>query len=88
MGISEQPVVALSTTEAEYIALTAGCQEAIWAKNSLCDLGEPSCVPLVRIENKGGEYCYPKIMHFISGQNTSTSNTILSGNKSRPGSFE
>lgn len=51
----KQPVVALSTTEAEYIALPAGCEESIWAKNILCNLREPSCIPLVRINNKGGE---------------------------------
>jgi hypothetical protein len=51
----KQPVIALSTIEAQYIALTAGCQEAIWVKNLLCDLREPSCIPLVHFNNKGGE---------------------------------
>ena len=36
----KQPVVALSTTEAEYISLTSAAQEAIWMKEFYKDLGE------------------------------------------------
>lgn len=34
-----QPVVALSTTEAEFIALTEGVKEALWLKGFVHDLG-------------------------------------------------
>ena len=34
----EQPVVALSSTEAEYIALCAAVQEVVWLRNLLKDL--------------------------------------------------
>ena len=36
---SLQPVVALSTTEAEYIALTEAAKEAIWLKDLINELG-------------------------------------------------
>ena len=34
-----QKCVALSTTEAEYIAITEGCKEAFWMRNFLEELG-------------------------------------------------
>ena len=34
-----QKCVALSTTEAEYIAITKGCKEALWMKKFLKELG-------------------------------------------------
>ena len=36
-GSKKQSVVALSTTEAEYIALSLACQEAVWLRNLLGD---------------------------------------------------
>ena len=41
----KQPVVALSTTESEYISLCKGVQEAVWLKRLLAELGH---------EQKGG----------------------------------
>ncbi len=38
---TKQPVVALSTMEEEYIALTPAGQEAIWLKALLNELGCP-----------------------------------------------
>ena len=35
----KQQIVALSTAEAEYISLTYGCQEALWIRNLLFELG-------------------------------------------------
>jgi len=35
----KQPVVALSTTEAEYIALMNTCQDLLWLKQLLLDFG-------------------------------------------------
>lgn len=37
-GSRKQPTVALSTSEAEYVALTLASQEAIWLKHLLSDL--------------------------------------------------
>ncbi len=49
----KQPVVALSTTEAEYIALSAAVQEAAWLHKLLLDLRMPS-QPLVMMEDNQG----------------------------------
>ena len=35
---TKQPIVALSTTEAEYIALTNACQNLLWLKQLLLDI--------------------------------------------------
>ena len=37
----KQATVALSTTEAEYVALSTATQEAIWLRRLLADIGEP-----------------------------------------------
>jgi hypothetical protein len=50
----KQQVIALSTTEAEYRP-RSWMPKSYLGENLLCGLGEPSCVPLVRINNKGGE---------------------------------
>jgi hypothetical protein len=47
-----QPVVALSTTEAEYIAISAGAQHAAWMKNFLAELGE-NITPVIITDNDG-----------------------------------
>jgi hypothetical protein len=44
--------VAISTTEAEYIALTCGAQEAVWIKALLNEL-EIDTVPMVMTDNDG-----------------------------------
>ena len=44
----KQPVVALSTSEAEYVALCLAAQEAIWLRRMLTELGtSPECVILM-----------------------------------------
>lgn len=59
----KQPCVALSSTEAEYVALCEACQEAVWLRNLLQDFDEKqfspttihednqSCIKLVDKEN-------------------------------------
>lgn len=43
----KQSVVALSTTEAEYIALTMGARDAIWLRQMMCELGfKRKCVQM------------------------------------------
>ncbi|CAI7870400.1 unnamed protein product [Closterium sp. NIES-54] len=41
----KQPTVALSSTEAEYMALTQGAMEAIWLRRLLAELGHPQPNP-------------------------------------------
>jgi hypothetical protein len=43
----KQPLVVLSSTEAEYIALMHAAKEAMWLWNLLSDLGRPMTSPLV-----------------------------------------
>jgi len=45
-----QPVVALSTSEAEYIALSSATQEAVWLRRLLTELGA-SVSPVVLMED-------------------------------------
>ena len=42
-----QPVVALSTTEAEYMAIAKVCKESVWLKGLFAKLyGDDSCINL------------------------------------------
>ena len=50
----KQPVVALSTTEAEYVALSAATQEAVWLSRLLTDIKAPPKEPiLIKEDNQG-----------------------------------
>ena len=51
----KQRTVALSSTEAEYRALSEATQEAVWLKAFLCELGEMSSDTAVKIyeDNQG-----------------------------------
>ena len=50
----KQPVVALSTTEAEYVALSAATQEAVWLSRLLSDIKAPPQMPiLIKEDNQG-----------------------------------
>ena len=51
----KQSTVALSSTEAEYMALTEATQEAVWLKAFLCELGEMKSDEAVKIyeDNQG-----------------------------------
>ncbi|XP_053691533.1 uncharacterized protein LOC128740051 [Sabethes cyaneus] len=55
-----QDSVALSTLEAEYNALTLACQEAIWIRRLLKDLGEPQDEPMTLFEDNQGCICFAK----------------------------
>ena len=50
----KQATVALSTTEAEYVALSTATQEAIWLRRLLTDLGKPLEEPIVINEDNQG----------------------------------
>uniref|UniRef100_H3GB65 Reverse transcriptase Ty1/copia-type domain-containing protein n=1 Tax=Phytophthora ramorum TaxID=164328 RepID=H3GB65_PHYRM len=51
----KQRTVALSSTEAEYMALSEATQEAVWLKVFLCELGEMASDEAVKIyeDNQG-----------------------------------
>lgn len=48
---TKQSCVALSTAEAEYVALAAAAQEAIWLRRLLCDLNSHDNSPITVYEN-------------------------------------
>ncbi len=49
-----QAIVALSTAEAEYIALSAATQEVIWLRKLLSDLNQPMADPTMLFEDNQG----------------------------------
>lgn len=49
-----QPVVALPTTEVEYIIISAGTQHATWMKNFLAKRGE-DIMPVIITDNNGAK---------------------------------
>jgi hypothetical protein len=52
-GSKKQSVVALSTTEAEYIALSLACQEAVWLRNLLGDFKLKQEETIIYEDNQG-----------------------------------
>ena len=56
----KQATVALSTAEAEYVALSAATQEAIWLRRLLTDVGEPLEDPIVINEDNQGAIAMAK----------------------------
>ena len=50
----KQPVVALSTTEAEYIALCLATQEAVWLRRLLASIGQQQKIPTTIFEDNQG----------------------------------
>ena len=57
----KQPTVALSTAEAEYVALSAATQKAIWLRRLLTNVGEPLKDPIVINEDNQGAIAMAKI---------------------------
>ena len=49
----KQAVVALSTSEAEYIALSSATQEAVWLRRLLAELGAPNSSVVLMEDNQG-----------------------------------
>lgn len=52
-NVRKQPTVALSTTEAEYMALAAALQEGIWLKQLYTELIGPLATVQIQCDNKG-----------------------------------
>ena len=49
-----QACVSKSTTEAEYVALSTACQEAVWLRRLLSDIGMKQCGPSTIFEDNQG----------------------------------
>ena len=49
----KQVIVALSMSEAEYVALSSATQEAVWFRKLLSDLGEPPLSVAIMEDNQG-----------------------------------
>ncbi|XP_065075000.1 uncharacterized protein LOC135698794 [Ochlerotatus camptorhynchus] len=56
----KQASVTLSSMEAEYVALSEACQEAIWLRKLLSDLGEAQTEPTVIREDNQGYLAFVK----------------------------
>ena len=79
-----QKTVAMSTTEAEHMALSSATQEAIWLRRLLADLKSPETGPTVVYENNQGAIALAKspVAHKRT-INTLTFGISLSGTNSR-----
>ncbi len=55
-----QPIVALSSTEAEYVALSSAAQQAVWLRCLLSDLWEKQTTPTRVYEDNQGAICLAK----------------------------
>ncbi|XP_073056988.1 secreted RxLR effector protein 161-like [Primulina eburnea] len=64
-----QQVVALSSTEAEYMAMTEAFKEAKWMKGLMTEFGFEQELLTVYCDNKV-QYIYPNTKSFMKGQNT------------------
>ena len=56
----KQPIVTLSTCEAEYVALSTATQEAVWIKRLLSDFHVPQKEATVIMEDNQGAICIAK----------------------------
>ena len=56
----KQPVIALSTSEAEYVAVSAAAQEAVWLRRFLADLKALPEDPTIIMEDNQGAIALAK----------------------------
>ena len=56
----KQPIVTLSTAEAEYVALSTAVQETVWLRKLLKDFGAEENQPTVIMEDNQGAICIAK----------------------------
>ena len=76
----KQSCVALSTAEAEYMALASATQEAIWLQQLLTDLKSKPNGPMLIFEDNQAAICMRRMHSTMDVQNTLTLNIILSEN--------
>ena len=84
----KQSCVALSTPEAEYMALSSASQEAIWMRELNSDLGNQQSQPTLILEDNQSAIAMTKNPQYHGRSNTSTSSFILSENKSVMAKFQ
>ena len=60
----KQAIVALSTSEAEYVAVSAATQETVWLRRLLLDLQSPPDGPMVIMEDNQRAIAKNPIVHF------------------------
>ena len=73
--------MALSTTEAEYMALASAAQEAIWLQHLVGDLGNKPVDPMVLYKTTSQLSAWPRIPNSMVVQNTSASSSYAYGNR-------
>lgn len=56
----KQPIVTLSTAEAEHVTLSTATQEAVWLRKLLKDFGEAQDQATVVMEDNQGAICIAK----------------------------
>ena len=66
-----QSAVALSTTEAKYMAVTKGCKEALWFKGLFGGLSDQLQNSTLFCDSQRVLYFLPKIICFMRGRNIS-----------------
>ncbi|CAM8991050.1 unnamed protein product [Rhodiola kirilowii] len=67
-----QPVVTLSKTEAEFVAVTEVGKEALWLKGVLAELKHDQKCVKIGCDSQGSHNICPSIKSFTRYQNTST----------------
>ena len=60
----KQGCVALSTAEAEYIALSGAAQESVWLRQLLTEMGNPPKTPTTMFEDNQSAIAMSKNPHF------------------------
>ena len=73
-----QSTIALSTTEAEYMAMTEAMKEAIWLQGLLDDLGVEQDLLEINCDSMSAIYL-ARTRSIMHGRSTSTSGFILFG---------
>ena len=74
----KQIIVAISSTEAEFIALTHATKEALWLQHFIMEIFQPLEFPIKIIQTISQKLPLLMAINNIQGPSTSTSDYILS----------
>jgi histone deacetylase 1/2 len=87
--LKKQATVSLSSTEAEYKAMSDSCKEGLWLRRLLCELHirSQAAIPL-HINNSGALKLSPKILNITRARSIYMHAFILFGNVSRMVNFK
>ena len=61
--VTLQPVVALSTTESEYISLGEAAKEAVWLKRIVCELLSQEFIPIIHCDSQNAIHLAKNLSH-------------------------